>query len=75
MCSNHTYIRLSWVTSIYNCPCNVRYGSKVKLHGRNHGDQVKLRPQFCKWRSQKGRQELENYDDKNKNGREPSTSE
>ena len=28
---------------IYNCPCNV--------HGRNHGDKVKLRPQFCKWRN------------------------
>ena len=27
---------------------------------RNHGDKVKLRPQFCKWRSQKGREELEN---------------
>ena len=42
---------------IYTCPCNVCHGSKVKLHKRNHGDKVKLCPQFCKCRSQK---ELEN---------------
>ena len=36
----------------YNCPCNVRYGlsMRIKLHGSNHGDNVKPRPQFCKWR-------------------------
>ena len=37
---------------MYLCPCNVSHSSKVKLHGRNFSDKVKLRPQFCKWRSQ-----------------------
>ena len=40
-----------WMIYIYNCPCNIRHNSKVKLHGRNHGNKVKLCPQFCKWRS------------------------
>ena len=29
---------------MYNCPCNVHHGSKVMLHGRNHGDKMKLCP-------------------------------
>ena len=57
------------ITSIYNCPCNVHvcHGSKVKWNERNHGNKVKLCPEFCKQRSWEMKRRVRELDDKNKN--------
>ena len=56
---NNMLVNISRVNYLYTIVLVSTSRSKVKLHGRNHGDKVKPHPQFCKWRERK-RRALEN---------------